>query len=443
MNATAWLAVLVVIVMVWALIKRYETRLVLITAGIVLAMLALKPMDALDAFAASMTNAGLIQAICSAMGFAFVISYTRCDEHLVTLLSKPLGRLGLLLIPASAAVTFFVNTAIPSAAGCAAAVGATLIPLMMRSGIHPAGAAAAVLVGTYGSVLSPGNSHNVFVAKISNMDIMALIAHHAPYSSVMIGIGIVGITVASFLFKDHRAVAVGTGVAGAPLAGAPLAGAPLAGAPLAGAPKKPDAITQANVLYSLVPFVPLTLLVVGNAWVPALKMGVPQAMIIGAIVALAVTRVSPAKMTKEFFNGMGKAYGDVIGIIIAAGVFAAGLKTAGLIDVFIATLKESNEIARWGGSIGPFLMAVISGSGDAAAFAFNEAVTPHAKDFGMTIPDLGMLAAISGALGRTMSPVAGVVIVVSGIANVSPLDVVKRTAPAMIVAVITLALIMV
>ncbi len=86
---------------------------------------------------------------------------------------------------------------------------------------------------------------------------------------------------------------------------------------------------------------------------------------------------------------------------------------------------------------------MISGSGDAAAFAFNEAVTPHAKDFGMTIPDLGMLAAISGALGRTMSPVAGVVIVVSGIANVSPLDVVKRTAPAMIVAVITLALIMV
>jgi DcuC family C4-dicarboxylate transporter len=421
MNVTAWLAVLVVIVMVWALVKRYETRLVLITAGIALAMLALKPMDALDAFAKSMTNAGLIEAICSAMGFAFVISYTRCDEHLVTLLSKPLGRLGLFLVPASAAVTFFVNTAIPSAAGCAAAVGATLIPLMMRSGIHPAGAAAAVLVGTYGSVLSPGNSHNVFVAKISKMDIMALIAHHAPFSAVMIAIGIVGITIACFLYKDHRAVA----------------------ADAAGAEKKADAITDANVLYALAPFVPLTLLVVGNAWVPVLKMGVPQAMIIGAVFALAVTRLSPAKMTNEFFNGMGKAYGDVIGIIIAAGVFAAGLKTAGLIDLFIDTLKHSNEIARWGGSIGPFLMAVISGSGDAAAFAFNEAVTPHAKDFGMTIPDLGMLAAISGALGRTMSPVAGVVIVVSGIAKVSPLDVVKRTAPAMIVAVITLALIMV
>ena len=327
MNVTAWLAVLVVIVMVWALVKRYETRLVLITAGIALAMLTLKPMDALDAFAKSMTNAGLIEAICSAMGFAFVISYTRCDEHLVTLLSKPLGRLGLFLVPASAAVTFFVNTAIPSAAGCAAAVGATLIPLMMRSGIHPAGAAAAVLVGTYGSMLSPGMSHNVFVAKIAKMDIMALIAHHAPFSAVMMGIGVVGVTIACFLYKDHRAIAVGA------------IGTDVAGAAVAGAEAKPAAITQANALYALAPFVPLTLLVVGNAWVPALKMGVPQAMIIGAVFALAVTRVSPAKMTNEFFNGMGKAYGDVIGIIIAAGVFAAGLKTAGLIDLFIDTLE--------------------------------------------------------------------------------------------------------
>ncbi|MEF9996116.1 MAG: C4-dicarboxylate transporter DcuC, partial [Burkholderiaceae bacterium] len=85
----------------------------------------------------------------------------------------------------------------------------------------------------------------------------------------------------------------------------------------------------------------------------------------------------------------------------------------------------------------------ITGSGDAASFAFNEAVTPHAAAFGMTIPDLGMLAALAGSLGRTMSPVAGVVIVVSGIAMVSPIEVVKRTAPAMIVAVITIALVMV
>ncbi len=87
-------------------------------------------------------------------------------------------------------------------------------------------------------------------------------------------------------------------------------------------------------------------------------------------------------------------------------------------------------------------MAVLTGSGDAAAYAFNETVTPHAADIGYAIPDLGMLAAIAGSLGRTMSPVAGVTIVCAGIAGISPIEVVKRTAPAMIVAVFVLALIM-
>ena len=140
---------------------------------------------------------------------------------------------------------------------------------------------------------------------------------------------------------------------------------------------------------------------------------------------------------------MGKGYADVLGIIIAAGVFAAGLRASGLIDVGIAALKESNEFARWGGSLGPWILGVLSGSGDAATLAFNEAVTPHAKDFGMTIEGLGGLAFLTGALGRTMSPLAGVTILVSGIAMVNPLDVVKRTALPCFVAVIACALLMV
>ena len=73
MTITTWIAVLVVLAMAWALVKRYETRLSLIVAGMTMCMLKLAPLDALDAFAKSMTNAGLIEAICSAMGFAYVI----------------------------------------------------------------------------------------------------------------------------------------------------------------------------------------------------------------------------------------------------------------------------------------------------------------------------------------------------------------------------------
>lgn len=74
----------------------------------------------------------------------------------------------------------------------------------------------------------------------------------------------------------------------------------------------------------------------------------------------------------------------------------------------------------------------MTGSGDAAAFAFNEAVTPHAASFGMTIPDLGYLASVAATFGRVSSPLAAGVIVISGIAGVSPIEVIKRSAPVQI-----------
>ena len=59
-------------------------------AGFLMAFISLKPMMAFQQFDKSMTNGGLIVAICSAIGFAAVISYTKCDVHLVTLLTRPL-----------------------------------------------------------------------------------------------------------------------------------------------------------------------------------------------------------------------------------------------------------------------------------------------------------------------------------------------------------------
>lgn len=423
MTITAWIAIAVILVTIYCLIKRYETRLVLFTAGLLLCCISLKPMAALDQFAKSMTTSSLIMAICGAMGFAYAVTYTKCDRHLVTLLAAPLKGIGIFLIPAATIVTFFVNVAIPSAAGCAAAVGATLIPVMIRAGIRPAAAGAAILMGTYGSVLSPGMSHNAFVSKISNMEIMDLINLHKIFSLEVMAIGVVGLTIVCLLLRDNKPTAED------------MAAYTMEG--------QEHETIKVNPLKALAPLVPLIILVLGNSVVPAIKMGVAQAMVIGAIFTLFVAWVDPQQFSKEFFKGMGKGYGDVMGIIIAAGVFAAGLRSAGLIDAFVEMLKNSNELARWGGSLGPFILAAVTGSGDAATFAFNEAVTPHAASFGMSVPNLGSLALISGSLGRTMSPIAGVVIVVSGLAMVQPMQLVKRTFIPMIVAVIFLALTMV
>lgn len=422
MTLLNWVAVVVVILTIAALIKRYETRLVLFTAGLVLCCVSMQPMTAFNAFAKSMTNGGLIMAICASMGFAYVSSYTKCDQHLVHLLSKPIRGLGIFLVPICTAVTMIINIAIPSASGCAAAVGSTLIPVMLRAGISPAAAAASVMMGTYGGVLSPGSAHNVYIAKISNMEIMDFIALHTPYSLVLYAIGIVGILVMCIIFKDKGAATDNIQV---------------------NVDHKQEEIERPNIIYAMVPLLPIVILVLGNSVLPVIKMGVAQAMVLGAVLCLLITRANPQEFSKTFFGGLGKGYGNILGIIIAAGVFAAGLRAAGLIDTFIALLREANDIARWGGSLGPWFLGTITGSGDAATFAFNEAVTPHAASFGMDIPHLGALAFLSGALGRTSSPIAGAMMVVAGIAMANPVEVAKRTIVPCFIGVVVLAIIIV
>lgn len=416
MTWTFWVAIAVVIATVYALVKRYETRLVLLTSGFVMAFISLQPMVAFKQFDKSMTNGSLIIAICSALGFAAVISLTKCDIHLVSLLMKPLKRLGLFLLPACMIVTSVISTAIPSMAGLSAAVGPTMIPIMIRAGFRPSMAAAAVGGCMMPAYLNPGVSHNPFISKLASMDIMEFIGAHASTTVTLGLISIICITITCFVLGDFSKAAANTQQA---------------------IEKASNEVEHPNILFAIAPIVPVVLLVVASIWFKELKMSVATAMLIGTFYALVVTRSNPEEVTKKFFAGMGNGYAKILGIIIAAGVFAAGLRAAGVIEVFVNYLTHANEVAKLGGSIGPFALAVLTGSGDAAAFAFNEAVTPHAAKFGMQIDNLGYLAMMAAGIGRQASPLAGGIILLSGIAAVSPVEVVKRTAPAAVVMLIS------
>ena len=56
MSWTIWMAAIVVVLTIAALLKRWETRLVLFTAGLVMAILSGAPSVALKDFIANMTN---------------------------------------------------------------------------------------------------------------------------------------------------------------------------------------------------------------------------------------------------------------------------------------------------------------------------------------------------------------------------------------------------
>ena len=392
---------IVVIAVIYLLLKRHESRMVLIGAGILMAIVAGKPMAALDAFAKSMTNAGLITSVCSCMGFALVMKYTGCDKHLVELIGKLLKKMGFLLIPGATIATFIVNIAIPSAAGCTAAVGVILIPILMSAGVHPAMAAAAVKSGTFGSMLSPGLVHNAVIAKLANVPVTEVISRHMASDVFGMLIAAATLTVLAIVLKENKGHEPETA--------------------------KINDDFNVKLIYAAMPLLPVIILLLGSTKVvPALAMGVPNAMLIGAIVSLLITRSNPTELTKSFFDGMGNAYANIIGIIISVGVFVAGLDALGLVKALIATMLNSTGIIKVAATFGPFLLALISGSGDAATVAFNEAVTPHAAEFGLRAIDMGSMASLAGTLGRTISPIAGATIIAAGIAGVDPMEVCKR-----------------
>ena len=85
-----WFACAVIVLAVLALVKRYETRMVLVLAGLAMCAAAGEPIKAFQAFVKGMTNITLVPAICSAMGFAAVGTATKCDQQLAAAVAAPL-----------------------------------------------------------------------------------------------------------------------------------------------------------------------------------------------------------------------------------------------------------------------------------------------------------------------------------------------------------------
>ncbi len=406
---------LIVIATIYFLIKQYETRMVLFCSGLVMALIAGEPMAPFKAFSHAMQENKLFEAIISVMGFAMVMKVTGCDKHLIHLLVRALKKAGPLLIPGATLVTLFINTSITSSAGCSAAVGSILIPLLMAAGIHPAIAGAAIYAGTYGAMLNPGYAQVAIIADVSKATPMAIVSNHFP---AMIASGVIGafsLLVVARLRNENKGYEL----------------------PEDKALENIEDF-KVNLLRAVIPIVPLAILILGSMnIVGAFKqLAISHAMIIGVFCAFAVTRMSPAKISKEFWHGVGDSFGHVFGIIICALVFVGGMDAMGLIKALTNFMISNPSIAKVSSAFGPFILGIMSGSGDAAAVAFNKAVTVDAVKFGLSPMDMGSMAAIGGALGRTMSPVAGGLIICATLAGVSPMEVAKRNAPGMIIAVI-------
>jgi len=82
------------------------------------------------------------------------------------------------------------------------------------------------------------------------------------------------------------------------------------------------------------------------------------------------------------------------------------------------------------------LAAMTTGSGNAPFYAFVEMIPKLAREAGINPAYLSIPMLQASNLGRTISPVSGVVVAVAGMANISPFEVVKRTSVPILVGLV-------
>lgn len=142
---------------------------------------------------------------------------------------------------------------------------------------------------------------------------------------------------------------------------------------------------------------------------------------------------------------MAEIFISVVSIIIAAGVCAKGIKALGGVNILanaVSNLGTGNF--AWFGillsiAILSFLVyfaTVIMGSGIAAFNAFGKLAPDIATKLGIAPITLVLPVEIASCLGRAASPIAGGIIALAGFAKVAPMDIIKRTTPLLLIAML-------
>lgn len=189
------------------------------------------------------------------------------------------------------------------------------------------------------------------------------------------------------------------------------------------------------VWYSILPLLPLILIIVSSTTELLPKLDVATANILCLVIVL-VLQLITIKDKKEamedmkfIFTKMGVCAANIVSILIAAAVFAQAVKLLNGVTVLsnmLAQLQGATIITVIALSLITFLTGMILGSGNAAWYAFGPLVPDIAAKLGIAPQVISTPMQLSPAIGRSMSPVAGVVIAVAGMAEVEVQDLIKR-----------------
>ena len=447
MTLTGLVAAAVVVAAIVLVVKGWDVRLVLLTAALALAAVSGKS----DNFAAvvreflgTFSNEKFVVPICTAMGFAYVLRHTGCERHLVLLLVKPLRRVRWLLVPGVIAVGFVVNIPVISQTSTAVCIGPVVVPLMRAAGYSMPTIGACLLLGASvgGALLNPGAPDllTVRAANPGNPNAVPQVQatkYLPPLVFTQLAVSLLVFWAMSVWWERKAEAGRAAGVN-------PRVGVnpTVEDNPTVDAVGSPERI---NLLKALVPVVPLALLFMGG---PPLKwfkipddwvVGPGQAalfnsrliglaMLVGVLVAMAVTPGKARGCVKQFFDGAGYGFANIISLIVTANCFGVAIKDAGLAKALGELIAQFPTLMQPLAAFVPLTFAAISGSGMASTQSLYGFFHDPAVALGLDPVSVGALVSLGSAAGRTMSPVAAVVLMCATLTGTNPFALAKRVA---------------
>lgn len=445
---------LIVVWAAWLILKKYKPQTVLFVAGglllagsMIMSWGTILPagkstgMWSFDIFELIRTLfanrlSGLGLNIMAVGGFARYMDKIGASNALVALTIRPLMLLKSPYIVMSACwvLGMFLGLAINSASGLAMLLMVTMFPILVALGVSRISATAAIAT-TLCLDWSPSDTGTIFAAEIAGFD--PVIYWHTFQIPIACAV-IPCVAIAHYLTQkimDKRDGHIVRALDPAEVS-----------VNIETEDEKKAALSHPPKIYALLPIIPLALILIFSPLcLPGIKMNIIMAMLMGTAIGMIAQffRTRDLKKTfseiQIFFDGMGKQLANVITIVIAGEFFAKGLTSTGSIDAMI----QGAQTTGFGASGLTLVMiaiiavcAILMGSGNAPFFAFANLVPAIAAKTGVAASFMVLPMHLIASSARAISPITGVIIVASGMAGISPFDLVKRTAIPMAVSCI-------
>lgn len=429
------LSLVIIILVGWLLVKKYNPQATLLIAGLLLLIIAqllgndlpvlTKPTgsNVFDLFAGikesfSKTNAGVGLMIMAIGGFVAYMDKIGASNVLVLYTMKPLSIFkkfpyvaASLVIP----IGQILFVAIPSVAGLGLLLMASLYPILIRLGVSKVSAVSVITASTVFGI-GPACATTASAIQILRID---TVLYFLRYQIPLVWPLTLTLMVLYYFVNKHYdkklLVNIDEGLS-------------------TQSPPPP-----APGIYGLLPVLPIALLIIFSeffTWMEKpIQLDTTTVMFISFFIALIFEGIRRrafkpvANAFSIFWDGMANIFKSVVTLIIAADIFAKGLISIGFIDGLLALTTQFGMGAIGLGIVMTlmiFLASMLMGSGNAAFFAFGPLVPGLSAKVGLSGAAMLLPMQLAASMGRAISPVSGVLIATAEIAGLTSMDIVKR-----------------